>query len=224
MATKTIVTKERLAYYDQKIKAEIAKKGDIKQVKIAGNTPISPDSNGVLTLPDNLVEGSFGGDSSLTYPMNLKYYYKDGTDANVRDTLVFGGDSTDSTLFHIKQNRYNVDDGLDQGTSDYVLPTQSYVDAKASALSGSKFQKVSAIPDAATATDGVIYLVPNTGSGNNVFDEYFRVNLGTESAPNYAMEKVGSTAIDLSGYVEETDLIEITTAEIDEFFTPAVTP
>lgn len=224
MATKTIVTKERLAYYDQKIKAEIAKKGDIKQVKIGGNSPISPDANGVLNLPDNLVEGSSGGDANLVYPMNLKYYYKNGTDANVRDTLIFGGDNTDSTLFHIKHNSYNVDDSLDLGTNDYILPTQAYVDTKAAALTGSKFQKVASIPDAATATDGIIYLVPNSTSGSNVFDEYFRVNLGTETEPNYAMEKVGSTAIDLSGYVEETDLVEITTAEIDEFFTPAVTP
>ena len=209
MATKTIVTKERLAYYDQKIKAEIAKKGDIKSIKLSGEAALTPDENGMLTIPGYVVKGMKDPDYNGA---KMSYTY-DESGVETTKTINFYADGNDHTLLHIVND-----------SDDNVIPMKTYVDNKAAALSGSKFQKVDAIPEAATATDGVIYLVPNSSSGNNVFDEYFRVNLGTDSEPNYAMEKVGSTAIDLSGYVEETDLVEITTAEIDEFFTSAVTP
>lgn len=209
MATKTIVTKERLAYYDQKIKAEIAKKGDIKSIKLSGETALTPDTNGMVTIPGYVVKGMKDPDYNGA---KMSYTY-DESGVETTKTINFYADDNDSTLFHIVNDSDN-----------NIIPLKAYVDNKAAALSGSKFQKVDAIPDAATATDGVIYLVPNTSSGTNVFDEYFRVNLGTDSEPNYAMEKVGSTAIDLTDYVEESDLVEITTAEIDEFFTPAVTP
>lgn len=209
MATKTIVTKERLAYYDQKIKEEIAKKGDIKSIKLSGETALTPDENGMVTIPGYVVKGM----KDDQYNGAKMTYTYDESGVETTKTINFYADTNDYTLFHIVND-----------SDDNVIPKKAYVDNKASELSGSKFQKVSAIPDAATATDGVIYLVPNTSTGNNVFDEYFRVNLGTDTEPNYAMEKVGSTAIDLSGYVEESDLVEITTAEIDEFFTPAVTP
>lgn len=209
MATKTIVTKEKLAYYDQKIKAEIAKKGDIKSIKLSGETALTPDENGMVTIPGYVVKGM----KDDQYNGAKMTYTYDESGVETTKTINFYADTNDYTLFHIVVD-----------SDDNAIPKKAYVDNKAAELSGSKFQKVSSIPEAATATDGVIYLVPNSTSGNNVFDEYFRVNLGTDAEPNYAMEKVGSTAIDLSGYVEETDLVEITTAEIDEFFTPSVTP
>lgn len=57
---------------------------------------------------------------------------------------------------------------------------------------------------------GTIYLVSNFGSDNNIYDEFIFVN--------NKWEKIGTTEIDLSGYVKESDLSEITNAEIDSIF------
>ena len=55
-----------------------------------------------------------------------------------------------------------------------------------------------------------IYLMANEGSGNNIYDEYIVVD-GTP-------EKVGTTEVDLTNYVQEDDLVPITNEEIDEIF------
>ena len=71
---------------------------------------------------------------------------------------------------------------------------------------------------ATTGEVGTIYLIPNGGSGNNVNDEYIW-KPSTET-----FEMIGTTEVDLSGYVRTatlanyvlyTDLVEITNAEID---------
>lgn len=56
-----------------------------------------------------------------------------------------------------------------------------------------EFEVVSTLPS--TGTKGKIYLVSNGGSGNNAYDEYIWVNS--------AFEKIGTTAVDLSGYQTE---------------------
>lgn len=53
-----------------------------------------------------------------------------------------------------------------------------------------------------------IYLLANSQTEeNNIYDEYLLIN-------NVA-EKIGTTAVDLSGYVKETDITAITNEEID---------
>ena len=64
-----------------------------------------------------------------------------------------------------------------------------------------------------TGDAGTIYLVKNSGSVPNANDEYFWKD------GHY--ELFGSTAIDLKNYVQFTDLVAITTAEIDKMFTDA---
>ena len=65
-----------------------------------------------------------------------------------------------------------------------------------------------------TGAAGTIYLVQNSGSGANTKDEYFWNSAG--STPGY--EKFGTTDIDLSGYVQTTDLVEVSTNDIDTMF------
>ena len=73
-------------------------------------------------------------------------------------------------------------------------------------VTGISYESVASLP--ATGEAGVIYLVPKTGgSGTNVKDEY----IWTGSA----FEKIGDTDVDLSGYWSTSDLVAITTAEID---------
>lgn len=63
-----------------------------------------------------------------------------------------------------------------------------------------------------TGEDGVIYLVPTTSSEtDNSYNEFIYVN-GT-------FEKIGTTSVDLTGYLKETDIEEFTNSEIDEIWT-----
>ena len=59
-----------------------------------------------------------------------------------------------------------------------------------------EYQVVQALP--ATGEKGVIYLVANSGTTPNIYDEYIWVN--------NAFEKIGTTDIDLSGYATTEDL------------------
>ena len=77
-----------------------------------------------------------------------------------------------------------------------------------------RYLPVDALP--ATGEAGVIYLVPNSGSAPNIKDEYIWINRGTTENPDYAFELLGTTEMDLSGYLQTTDVEAITTAEIDE--------
>ena len=61
---------------------------------------------------------------------------------------------------------------------------------------------------------GKIYLLGNESAGSNVYDEYIWVQDGA----NGRFEKIGSTDVDLSGYYNTTNLVAITTAEIDALF------
>lgn len=57
-----------------------------------------------------------------------------------------------------------------------------------------------------TGTGGVIYLIPNSGTSPNSYDEYFWNGSG--------YEKFGTTDVDLSGYVQTSALETLTTSEI----------
>ena len=75
-------------------------------------------------------------------------------------------------------------------------------------ITGIDFQIVQTLP--ATGQKGVIYLVANSGTSPNSYDEYIWVN--------NAFEKIGTTDIDLSGYVQASEMHALTNAEIDTIF------
>lgn len=109
-----------------------------------------------------------------------------------------------------------------QGTQDTTVATTAFVSSAISAalsqITGIKFEGgytsyQDLIIKKPTGESGVIYLVNNSGSSPNTKDEYFWD--GTK------YELFGTTAIDLSNYVQTTDLVAITTTEIDQMFEDA---
>lgn len=66
-----------------------------------------------------------------------------------------------------------------------------------------------------TGAEGTIYLVQNGGSSPNSKDEYIWVQTGTSTG---SYEKIGTTDVDLSGYVQASQLNEISTGDIDTMF------
>lgn len=75
------------------------------------------------------------------------------------------------------------------------------------------FRVVQSLPQ--TGTKGVIYLLSNSGTGSNVYDEYIWI----DGTPSGSFEKIGSTSVDLSGYVQASEMHALTNAEIDTIFT-----
>lgn len=60
-----------------------------------------------------------------------------------------------------------------------------------------------------TGEDGVIYLIPHAHGTDDAYDEYFW------NSTDKKYEKYGNTDIDLTGYVEDADLVEVDAAKID---------
>lgn len=72
-------------------------------------------------------------------------------------------------------------------------------------IQGISYSIVASLPSAGEA--GVIYLISNSGATPNSYDEYIWI---TDK-----FEKIGTTAVDLTGYLQNTDVTAITNAEID---------
>lgn len=94
---------------------------------------------------------------------------------------------------------------------------QTAITTALAGITGVSFQVVSALPS--TGENGVFYLVGNSGTGSNIYDEYIWVNKGTTQNPDYGFEMLGTTAMDLSNYVQKSDINIITTSQIDALFT-----
>lgn len=65
--------------------------------------------------------------------------------------------------------------------------------------------------------NGLIFLVPSGGTAPNIYDEYAWMPIDTTTTPvTYGYEKIGTTAVDLSGYVQYSDIHILTNSEIAE--------
>lgn len=83
---------------------------------------------------------------------------------------------------------------------------QSAINTALSGITGVKFEVVNSLP--ATGNAGTIYLIQKaTTATGNIYTEWIYVNSDWEI--------LGDTTVDLSGYVQTSDLVAITNAEID---------
>lgn len=77
-------------------------------------------------------------------------------------------------------------------TANLHAATKKYVDDAIGGVNSFEYEVVQALPTT-NIKDHTIYLVPKTGTTGDVYDEYLRIS--------NAWEHIGSTDVDLSGYV-----------------------
>lgn len=129
-----------------------------------------------------------------------------GGEPNVIDTIQVNGTAQTVTNkavnISVPTNNNQLTNGAGYQTSAQV---QSAINSALSGITGIDFQVVQSLP--ASGVAGTIYLVSNSGTGQNIYDEYIWVN--------NRFEIIGTTAVDLSGYVQSSDLVAVTNAQID---------
>lgn len=108
---------------------------------------------------------------------------------------------------------------------NYYLKSETYTKTEVQTLINAvkqfTYEVVQTLPTATADTMHKIFLVPSADpQTQNVKDEYITIDNGIEAQTRYTWEQIGSTAIDLSGYVTTTAL---NTALADYTSTAALT-
>lgn len=101
-----------------------------------------------------------------------------------------------STVF-LNNTTYNIKDTTARNGLTNVY-TKSEVDDIVDGIVGISFEVVASLP--ASGAAGTIYLVSNSGTGQNIYDEYVWLTSSSR------WEKIGTTEVDLTPYAKTEDL------------------
>ena len=219
----TFVSKTGLTYFYNRLKTVFAGASDVSDIDtrvesledagVEANVIDTVKVNGTALTPDNQKA------VDVTVPTTTSQLTNngDGTSDFATEDYVdtYGGkidvikvNGTSQTITG-KEVDISVPTKVSDITNDSGFQTAADVSgAIATALNGItgiSFSIVQTLP--ATGEQGIIYLIANNGAAPNIYDEYIYVN--------NAFEKIGTTEVDLSGYMRTTDMVAITTAEID---------
>lgn len=184
------------------IVAEGGEPNIIETVKVNGTALVPTDKAVDVIVPTQTSQLTNNGDGTSNYATESY------VDLNGGKIDVIKVNNVAQTITN-KEVNITVPTVISDLSNDSGYQTQSEVQSAISSAIGGitsvDYQVVASLP--ATGEKGIIYLVSNSGSGTNVYDEYIYVNS--------AFEFIGTTQADLSNYWSISDLTAITTAEID---------
>lgn len=195
--------------------------GAIDQIKVNGVAQPIEDKAVDIAVPtktsDLTNDSNFAVDASYIHTDNnftntLKTKLDGitaGAEPNVIATIKVNNTAqtvTDKTVnISVPTNTNQLTNGANFQTDTQV---QAAINSALEGITGIDFQVVQSLP--ATGTKGVIYLMSNGSSAaSNIYDEYIWLS----SSSSY--EKIGTTQVDLTNYVQFSDLVELTNGEID---------
>ena len=178
----------------------------VRTVKVNGVT-LTPDAQKAVNVQTATV--TIGVDSSTQAQTYANMYgVTRGIDSYAKFSRTANGVNFETAI----------DDSGATTSINVNLPDEARVEAMiAAAQVGVTWDIVTDLP--ATGSPGKMYLKGPVGSGTNIYEEWIWINSGTSESPNWHWENIGTTAIDLSGYLQKTDIELITTAQIDALFT-----
>lgn len=196
-----------LALYDEKIKQVIGGKVDKDGAKVLSTNDYTTDEKNKLA---GIAAGATKNAATTTTPK------MDGTAAVGTETAYAKGDHvhpTDTSRAPIASPTFTGTPKAPTataGTRDTQIATTEFVGTAItnaiSGIQGISYEVVQTLP--ATGEAGVIYLLANSGSGQNIYDEYIWTN--------NKYERLGTTDVDLSGYQPKMDAI--TNGQINSLF------
>ncbi len=174
------------------------------------NKPSIPSKTSDLTNDSNYVSDASYVHTDNNYTNAEKTKLTNiaaGAQVNVLEGITVNGTAATITNKVAAITVPTVDSTMSDSSNNPVRNStvKAYIDSAIGGVTGIDFQVVTTLP--ATGTKGVIYLVSNSGSGNNAYDEYIWVT--------NRFEKIGTTDVDLSGYQLSAELVAITNSEID---------
>lgn len=128
----------------------------------------------------------------------------EGKSVNISVPVLSTDINTDRTL--------NTKSATPKAVYDYVAAAIAGVSGGLSfrILTDGEYETSSGLPTIEGGS-GYIYMVPIAGGSNNAYKEYIYLN--------GAYECIGTTEVDLSGYMKSEDLVEFTTEEINAIWT-----
>lgn len=191
----------------------------IDTVKV-NNVALVPDANKAVNIavPTALSELTNDGDGT----QGSAYATEDYVDTNGGKIDTISVNNVQQTItnknVNIDLTSYALTADVPTATSDLTNDSdfqteqevQTLIDDALADVTGIDFEVVQALPQ--SGQKGVIYLVQKTGTSGDVYDEYIWV---TPQGSAAHFEKIGTTEVDLSDYWAISDLVAITTAEID---------
>ena len=203
--------------------AEGGEPNKIDTISVNGtNVPPDAQKNVALTIPTSTSDITNDGDGDSPFATE-DYVDENGGKIDVIKVNGTAQTITDKTVdieVPIATSELTNDSGFIDNTvnnlTNYYLKTETYTkqevdDIVDAAISGG-FVLVQTLPEPSASTMHKIYLVPNSGTGQDVKDEYITILEGS----TYSWEKIGNTNINLEDYWAKDELIAITTADIDE--------
>lgn len=175
------------------------------------NVPVPVNTSDLINDSNFVVDSAYvhTDNNYTTTEKNKLSGLPTNAEANVIDTIKVNGTAQTVTSkavdITVPTNNNQLTNGAGYQTSAQV---QAAINTALEGITGIDFQIVTDLP--ASGTKGVIYLKLNGSSTTrNIYDEYIWLS----SSSSY--EKIGTTEIDLTNYVQFSDLVEITNGEID---------
>lgn len=183
-----------LIYYHSKVKSAI------QNAKVKKTSELTNDSGYITGITSTMVTNALGytpydSENPNGYTNNI------GTITGIKVNNSSIGTSGVVNIT-VPTDNASLSNGAGYQTASQV---STAINNALAGITGITYSVVQSLP--ATGEAGVIYLVSNSGTNPNIYDEYIYVN--------NTFEKIGTTDVDLTNYVEFSDLTTITNAEID---------
>lgn len=204
MAITKVLNMDGLTYYNTKLNAQIAEKY------------VAKDGDKVLSTKDFTAEDKSKLDSLSNYELptasaDMKGGVKVGSGLKITEEVLSAEAQSWNTLTD-KPSTFAPD--THTHTSSEITDLDATISAKIAGSTHLTRQIVEALPETEDAKENVVYMKKKEAEEEgNAYEEYLYI------AETSKFELIGSSEVDLSGYVKTTDLQAITNDEIDALFT-----
>lgn len=184
---------------------------NLKKVGAEKNVIVGVKVNGTVQTPDSNRQVDISVPTEADIAKKIEAYgYQTSTQVNTAITSK-GYQTAAQVEDAITKKGYQTAAQVNQIVTGKGYQTSAQVQAaineSLSGIAGIDIQVVESLP--VTGVKGVIYLVSHKHGDKDNYDEYVWV------ASKNAYEKIGNTDVDLSGYVQKTDIVVLTDKDFE---------